>query len=149
MYTTLQQSLHNATWIHTVHESNTHHQVGSIIQSMLIQSRQNKQDRAHASQVNAHHMTRCIQFTRGLCNCQPSTRDGYGDYTFEHPFLLLNIPKLPDNIFNMLSRVEPRASVEQPGRSYGHIMGLQLCDCIIGQQLIDHQIWIRLGMTAD
>ncbi|MFM7988150.1 MAG: hypothetical protein ACKPKO_53440, partial [Candidatus Fonsibacter sp.] len=49
-----------------------------------------------------------VKFKNGLCNCYPSKIDGYGKYVWEDAYQLLNIPKLPDKLFNMICKPEPK-----------------------------------------
>jgi len=52
-----------------------------------------------------------VKCKNGLCNCAPSSIEGYGDYKWVNPFKLLDIPKLPDAIFDMIkSKPIPKTS---------------------------------------
>ena len=59
---------------------------------------------------------------------------------------LLDIPKLPDEVFNLIRKPEPKATVEQVEQSYGKNTVVQLCECVTVQQLDDYGNWIQLGM---
>ena len=50
-----------------------------------------------------------VKFENGLCNCAPSKIEGYGKYTWTKGSAerLKNIPKLPDELFEMI-KVAPQ-----------------------------------------
>ena len=75
-----------------------------------------------------------VKFKNGLCNCFPSKIDGYGKYEWEDAYQLLNIPKLPDKLFNMICKPEPKLTVDQPVQSYDQKTVMQLCECISVKQ---------------
>ena len=43
-----------------------------------------------------------VKFRNGLCNCFPSKIEGYGAYKWEDPHQLLDIPQLPDELFELI-----------------------------------------------
>ncbi|MFM7980518.1 MAG: hypothetical protein ACKPKO_14495, partial [Candidatus Fonsibacter sp.] len=45
-----------------------------------------------------------VKFDNSLCNCSPSKIEGYGNYTWSEGSVerLKNIPKLPDELFEMI-----------------------------------------------
>ena len=47
-----------------------------------------------------------VKFDNGLCNCAPSKIEGYGKYTWTKGSAerLKNIPKLPDELFEMIKK---------------------------------------------
>ena len=54
-----------------------------------------------------------VRFKNGFCNCQPSNIEGYGAYKFGNAYQLLNIPKLPDELFNLICKPEPKAKLSK------------------------------------
>ena len=50
-----------------------------------------------------------VKFKNGLCNCAPSKIEGYGKYTWTKGSAerLKNIPKLPDELFDMIKKAPP------------------------------------------
>ncbi len=50
-----------------------------------------------------------VKFKNGLCNCAPSKIEGYGKYTWTKGAAerFKNIPKLPDELFEMLTSKPP------------------------------------------
>ena len=49
-----------------------------------------------------------VKFENGLCNCEPSEIDGYGKYKWIDPCRLLNIPQLPDVLYDIIKADPPR-----------------------------------------
>ena len=43
-----------------------------------------------------------VKFKNSLCNCQPSNIEDYGKYSWTNPYTLLDIPKLPDDLFELI-----------------------------------------------
>ena len=50
-----------------------------------------------------------VKFENGLCNCAPSKIEGYGKYTWTKGSAdkLKNIPRLPDELFEMIKKFTP------------------------------------------
>jgi len=48
-----------------------------------------------------------VKFTNQLCNCAPSKIEGYGEYKWVKASRLLDIPKLPDNVYDMIRNKPP------------------------------------------
>ena len=48
-----------------------------------------------------------VKFKNGLANCFPSKIDGYGEYRWENPTQLRDIPQLPKVLFDLISRKTP------------------------------------------
>ena len=48
-----------------------------------------------------------VKFKNSLCNCQPSKIEDYGKYTWTNPYQLLDIPKLPDDLFELIRNNAP------------------------------------------
>ena len=59
----------------------------------------------------------------------------------------MSIPKLPDKLFSMICKPEPKTAVDKPVQSYDQKTVMQLCECISVKQLDDYTNWIQLGMT--
>ena len=59
-----------------------------------------------------------VKFQSGFCNYQPSKIECYGAYKFEHAYQLLDIPKLADELFNLVCKPAPKANVEQVEQAY-------------------------------
>ena len=45
-----------------------------------------------------------------MLSCAPSKIEGYGEYKWVNPFDLLDIPKLPDDIFELIRKRMPMNS---------------------------------------
>ena len=88
-----------------------------------------------------------VKFKIGLCNCQPSKTEGDGENKFKIAYQLLDIPKLPDELFNLRRRPAPQTKVQQVAQAYGKNTVMQLSDCITVKQLNDYGNWIQLGMV--
>ena len=68
----------------------------------------------------------------GLFTCQQSKITGYGEYRYESPFVLLNIPKRPEELLNMTSKLGLQAYVDPPVQADDEqTQALQLCECIL------------------
>ena len=107
-----------------------------------------------------------VKFKNSLCNCAPTKIEGYGTYKWVKPGRLRNIPKLPDELFDMI-RNRPREHTprgaearvatgpsdipETPSRTDASDAELHdlraLCACLSVQQLDDYATWIRIGMV--
>jgi len=100
-----------------------------------------------------------VKFKNSLCNCQPSKIDDYGKYEWDDPYKLLDIPKLPDDLFELIRTPPPpppspscsegfrscvSEEVEEPTADLKDIRSL--CTCLSVAQLDDYATWIRLGM---
>ncbi len=90
-----------------------------------------------------------VKFKKGLCNLQPIKIDGYGKYKFENPFTLMKgIPKLPDELFEMICNPEPKATVEiKPAEPYDNNLVKQFCEFISEKRMYNYHAWIQVGMT--
>ena len=57
-----------------------------------------------------------VKFSNSLCNCQPSKIEDYGKYQWTNPYQLLDIPKLPNDLFELISTrtATPRSPREEP-----------------------------------
>jgi hypothetical protein len=99
-----------------------------------------------------------VKFKNSLCNCQPSKIEDYGKYTWTNPYQLLDIPKLPDDLFELIRNKAPsppstprsdasETYQEPPTATDKELEDIrQLCKCLSGSQLDDYGTWIRLGM---
>ena len=104
-----------------------------------------------------------VKFKNGLCNCAPSSIKGYGDYKWVNPFKLLDIPKLPDHIYEMIkSKPIPKAMPltaaaaglpavvsegEAPAATEKQMEDIRLlCSCITVAQLDNWKTWSELGL---
>ncbi|MFM7980289.1 MAG: PriCT-2 domain-containing protein, partial [Candidatus Fonsibacter sp.] len=108
-----------------------------------------------------------VKFENGLCNCQPSKIEGYGKYAWAKGSAerLKNIPKLPDELFEMI-KVAPQtttptvtttraprtvpATTPTATAATATAKELQdikaLCCCLSISQLDNYSTWIRVGM---
>jgi hypothetical protein len=60
-----------------------------------------------------------VKFRNALMNCAPSRIEGYGDYEWENPERLADIPRLPDELFQILvSREAPSTSTRTARRAH-------------------------------
>ena len=88
-----------------------------------------------------------VKFSNGLCNCAPSKIDGYGEYKWLNPYQLLDIPKLPDELFDMIANRQAKAVAGSEGdrqvaagqREVGDMRAL--CACLSVAQLDDYHLW--------
>jgi len=55
-----------------------------------------------------------VTFKNSLCNCQPSKIDDYGKYEWEDPYQLLDIPKLPDDLYELVRTPPPSPLLPPP-----------------------------------
>ena len=56
-------------------------------------------------------------------------------------FQLLDIPKLPNELFNLICKPEQREDVEHPVQTYDKITVMQLCECATVNQFDWVIIW--------
>ena len=99
-----------------------------------------------------------VKFKNSLCNCQPSKIEDYGKYQWSNPYQLLDIPKLPSDLFELIRNrapsppstprsensdtyQEPRTATEKELEDIR-----ELCKCLSASQLDDYATWVRLGM---
>ena len=76
-------------------------------------------------------MRRALTSESGLLTCQQSKSSGYGEYRFEIPFVLLNIPKRPAELLNM-TKIGLQAYVDLPVQADDEqTQALQFCECIL------------------
>ena len=47
-----------------------------------------------------------VKFKNSLCNCAPSKIENHGEYKWVNPSKLRSIPKLPDELFNVIKNHE-------------------------------------------
>ena len=57
-----------------------------------------------------------VKFKNSLCNCAPSKIEGYGDYKWVNPSKLKNIPKLPEEIYNIIKTKATRKTTSTAAR---------------------------------
>ena len=48
-----------------------------------------------------------VKFKNSLCNCQPSKIEDYGKYQWSNPYQLLDIPKLPNDLVELIRNRAP------------------------------------------
>ena len=106
-----------------------------------------------------------VKFKNGLCNCAPSKIEGYGKYTWTKGAAerLKNIPKLPDELFELIKaapqpttptvtirRTAPAPSTTATTTATATTEELQdikaLCCCLSISQRDNYTTWIRVGM---
>ena len=106
-----------------------------------------------------------VKFRNSLCNCAPSRIEDYGKYEWDDPYQLLDIPQLPNDLFEMIRTppsppppsvaVVPAASeaasevaVSEPEQDLKASLKdvRALCCCLSIPQLDDYATWVRLGM---
>ena len=105
-----------------------------------------------------------VKFKNSLCNCAPSKIEGYGAYRWVRAARLREIPKLPDELFEMITHratppstpaispvITPRtetASEQEPTTATDKQLQdiKDLCSCLSIAQLDDYSTWIRIGM---
>ena len=98
-----------------------------------------------------------VKFKNSLCNCQPSKIEDYGKYKWDDPYKLLDIPKLPDDLYELIRTPAPTPTQTCPETfliSFPEEQDCKadlkdvraLCCCLSISQLDDYTIWIRIGM---
>ena len=107
-----------------------------------------------------------VKWKYSLCNCAPSKIKGYGEYKWVNPTKLREIPRLPDDVFNMITSNATTAAARpsvpsRPGTTTNSTVttttvatattSMQedvraLCNCLNMTQLDNYQTWVRLGM---
>ncbi len=110
-----------------------------------------------------------VKFENGLCNCAPSNIEGYGKYTWTEGAAerLKNIPKLPDELFDMIKTVPQqttptvttttlrRTAPPAPTTTTNTTTTAtpeelhdikKLCQCLSISQLDNYSTWLRVGM---
>ena len=99
-----------------------------------------------------------VKFSNSLCNCQPSKIEDYGKYQWTNPYQLLDIPKLPDDLFELISNrtatprspreePEPEAFEEPATATEAELEDIRkLGSCLSVKQLDDYATWVRVGM---
>ena len=108
-----------------------------------------------------------VKFKNGLCNCAPSKIEGYGKYTWTKGASerLKNIPKLPDELFEMIKvapqpttptittttikRTAPAATTTTTTKpaTAEELQDIKaLCCCLSISQLDNYSTWLRVGM---
>ena len=100
-----------------------------------------------------------VKFKNGLCNCAPSKIEGYGKYACTNGSveMLKNIPKLPDELFEMIKstpvptnpRVAPAIPTTPTTPATSTTKEMQdlraLCCCLSIAQLDNYSTWVRVG----
>ena len=100
-----------------------------------------------------------VKFKNSLCNCAPSKIEGYGDYKWVNPSKLKNIPKLPEEIYNIIKTKATRkttstsatgtatAGGEAPKATRKQLEDITaLCSCLTAEQMDNYATWRRVGM---
>ena len=102
-----------------------------------------------------------VKFQNSLCMCVPTKIEGYGKYIWTNGSCnrLQNIPKLPDELFSMISaKKSPMArpqttattateSTETPTANKEQLDDFRaLCSCLSVSQLDNYETWIKIGM---
>jgi hypothetical protein len=112
-----------------------------------------------------------VKFKNSLCNCAPSKIEGYGEYKWVNPSKLRAIPRLPDDVYHLITSdaraastvgsasasprqcpVRPPASppattaAAAPATEHMQADIRALCECLNMGQLDNYQSWVRLGM---
>ena len=93
-------------------------------------------------------------------NCAPSRIEGYGDYEWENPERLADIPRLPDELFQILVSREAPSTSSRPRHAPALDNSLEpileasedlthdcelLCRCLPRSFLDNYESWIKLG----
>ena len=103
-----------------------------------------------------------VKFRNSLCNCAPTKIEGYGSYRWVKTSRLRDIPRLPEELFQMI-RTRPRLEkpTQNPESPLGNLEKAPLegvvgeheisdlralCACLSVGQLDDYSTWIRVGM---
>ena len=108
-----------------------------------------------------------VKFKNGLCNCAPSKIEGYGKYAWTKGSAerLKNIPKLPDELFEMIKvapqpttptvtirRTAPASSTTTTTTTTNPATAEELhdikalCECLSVSQMDNYSTWLRVGM---
>ena len=108
-----------------------------------------------------------VKFENGLCNCAPSMIEGYGKYVWTKGSIekLKNIPRLPDELFEMIKKAtpQPTTTVETIRRTAPasstttttttnpataeELHDIKaLCECLSVSQMDNYSTWLRVGM---
>ena len=99
-----------------------------------------------------------VKFKNGLCNCAPSKIEGYGEYKWVNPYKLLTIPKLPDEIYDVIRNNTIRkiptfhnptaiADDQKKTATKKELEGItSLCSCITASQMDNWETWSKLGL---
>ena len=103
-----------------------------------------------------------VKFRNSLCNCSPSKIEDYGAYKWVNPSRLLRIPKLPEELYELIKekpapRPAPKAaaapattspSAEAPATATAKMLEdvRALCACLTVDQLDNYGIWRKLGI---
>ena len=104
-----------------------------------------------------------VKFKNQICNCAPSEIEGYGRYAWTKGSYekLKNIPRLPDELFEMIrgpgktATKTPRATatateepvIETPPASKNQLDDFRaLCSCLSLAQIDNYDTWIKFGM---
>ena len=112
-----------------------------------------------------------VKFQNSLCNCAPSKIEGYGEHKWVNPSKLRAIPRLPDDVYHLITSDARAASTvgsasasprQCPARSPASLPPTTdavalatehmqsdiraLCKCLNTGQLDNYQSWVRLGM---
>ena len=109
-----------------------------------------------------------VKFKNQLCNCAPSEIEGYGAYAWTKGSYdkLKNIPKLPDELFDMINgpakarptrtpRTTPATTATAtatpaPTANKTQIDDFRaLCACLSASQLDNYETWIKIGMILN
>jgi hypothetical protein len=100
-----------------------------------------------------------VKFKNSLCNCAPSKIENHGAYKWVNPSKLRSIPKLPDELFNLIKNHERTTTipnvlspmkndkVEIPTcTEEDHKDFRSLTACLSINRLNNYQEWINLGI---
>jgi len=102
-----------------------------------------------------------VKFQNSLCTCAPTKIEGYGNYAWTKGSFekLQNIPKLPDELFKMISAKKSPAArpqtptptteetIETPPASKNQLDDFRaLCSCLSLAQVDNYETWIKIGM---
>ena len=107
-----------------------------------------------------------VKFRNSCCNCQPSKIEDYGKYEWDDAYQLLNIPKLPNELYELI-RDKPPSNLSsprslasasatastteyaEPGTASAEELAdiRTLCACLSLDQLDDYATWVKVGMV--
>lgn len=101
-----------------------------------------------------------VKFQNSLCTCAPTKIEGYGKYIWTAGSCqkLQNIPKLPDDLFKLISAKKSPATTpstrtpsstppETPRANDKQTQDFRaLCSCLSLSQIGNYDSWIRIGM---